>query len=209
MSIPLVQNREAVIVPAGQSKTIYPASDYVQFQTLPAGLLVGLNGAQPQVVQQASILQGIPGDRQIVSLLFSNTTGGELTATVVHGTGSMTVAGEAVLSGAVPLPSGASTSALQTTGNTSLASLASTTVETPYGANLGSSADVTYSARKSLAVLNTGTTGTVTVTVAGVAFTLAPGSAPAGWSVTKPLAVLADIRVQTAAGGSAFVATLA
>lgn len=209
MSTPLVQNREAVIVPAGQSKTIYPASDYVQFQTLPAGLLVGLNGASPQLVQQASILQGIPGERQIESLLFSNTTGGELTAIVVHGTGSMTVAGEAVLSGAVPLPTGASTSALQTTGNASLAALAATTVETPFGATLGSSADVTYSSCKSVAVQNTGTTGNVTITIAGNVLTLAPGAPPVAWSVTKPLAVLANVRVQTASGGSALVLTVA
>jgi hypothetical protein len=209
MSTPLVQNRELVIVPYGQSKVIYPASDYVQFQTLPTGLLVGVNGARPQLTQQASILQGAPGERQIATLIFENTTGGELTAIVVHGTGSMTVAGEAVLSGAVPLPTGASSAALQTTGNASLASLAATTVETPFGANLGSAADVTYSACKSVAVQNTGATGNVTVTIGANVLTLAPGAAPVSWAVSKPLATLANVRVQTASGGSALVLTVA
>ena len=201
---PLIQIRETVIVPAGQSKVISPASDYVHFQTVPAGLLIGVNGGIAYAFQQGTILQGTPGERGVQTLLLNNTTGAELTALIVHGTGEMSVAGEVTLTGSIPLATGASTSALQTTGNASLATLAAANTDTGKIVNLGASSGASYAGCKSFSIINTGT-GDVVLTIAGIA-----GNLPAGYGVDIPLSkalnTLATITVATGVGGAALIA---
>lgn len=123
MSTPLTINPENVVIPAGGQRSVRPFSDYVRFDTLPSGVLVSLNGGADVTLESGRILQGLPGAQQVESVRFTNPTGSELTVQITTGSGQMTVAGVAVISGAVPLPTGAATAALQTTGNTSLASI--------------------------------------------------------------------------------------
>ncbi|MEQ2008319.1 MAG: hypothetical protein ABMA26_16150 [Limisphaerales bacterium] len=233
MKIFLTANPQNVTVAAGGQVPVDVSADYVRFDTLPTGLLVSVNDGTPAALAQGIILQGEPGEFGLNKLRFVNTTGGALDAVITTGTGRMTVAGVATLSGSVPLPSGASTAALQTTGNTSLASilsglaalatnalqtaanallttiagLAATTVEVPELRTMGASEQLVFTGCRSIAILNTNTGAVnVTVTTPGGARTLAPGQS-VGWAVTKHLATLSAVTVDTAASGSAQIST--
>lgn len=210
MSYSSTVHDKIVTLSAGERRDLeIGVADALFFRVFPDGLQAAINENAPVALPEGCLLKAPAGAGHYRNLSVINPTAGALTLRLFYGMGDIAVAGVVTLAGSIPLATGASTAALQTTGNTSLASLAATTVETPLGVNLGSAADVTYAARKSVAVQNTGATGNVTITIGATSFTLAPGSAPVGWSVAKPLAVLADVRVQTAAGGAALVLTTA
>lgn len=232
MSAPIRQQVESFDLANGASRPFSGEFDFVHFELFPVGVTVELNETAPMVMKQGSVRQGVPGENQIRNLRVTNGSGSTATIKLVMGTGSLQIAGEAVIVGALPLPSGASTAALQTTGNNSLASilaglaalathalqtagnallttiagLAATTAEVPELIVLGASASQEFSGCRSISILNTNTGAVnVTVTTPGGARTLAPGQS-VGWSVTKPLATLSSVTVATAASGSANVA---
>lgn len=113
MSTPLTINPETVVIAAYGQRIVRPLSDYVRFDTLPTGIKVALNGGADGTQTVGRILQGIPGQQQVESIRFTNTTGAELTVVITTGTGTMTVSGVTELTGPIALPSGASTASKQ------------------------------------------------------------------------------------------------
>lgn len=193
---PLTIHTQPVVIPDGGQTHVPELCDYVRFDVLPAGVLVGLNGGALAALATGHLIQGEPGAKQIHTFRLVNTTNAPVTAQVTTGTGSLSVATGT---------SGASTEAKQDTGNTHLGNLAAATQELPGLTNIGSGANQNFANCRSVAVLNTGATGNVTITINGAATTLAPGHSVA-WQVTKPLATLTTINVAAPAGGSANVA---
>lgn len=235
MSYPVSRREQVLSIPPLQPAT-FPLGgvDFIYFHTVPDGVAVKLNGESESSFLQGETHQGEPGGAAIQSVTFINQTAGALTVRIVFGLGRMTVAGVATLSGAIPLPSGASTAALQTNGNAvlaqavallfsldaygsksanqstannylqSLAQITAASTETAKLVNLGATSGFTYTGCKSFSLINTGT-GDVVITVAGIA-----GNLPAGYGVdfplSKPFTILAPITIATGVGGSALIA---
>ncbi len=105
-------------IPAGQGQEFILVADVLRLDTLPSGLLVGFNGALPR-----AFTEGYTQTSKITRLRIENSTGGTLAGEFTYGTGNISLPGVAAVIGTIALPSGASTAALQTTGNTSLASI--------------------------------------------------------------------------------------
>lgn len=105
-------------IPAGQSLPLDVIADFFRLDTFPTGLLLGVNGALPKSFPEGLVYNGVVRRLQI-----ENTSGGTLTGELSHGIGNISLPGVTVISGSVPLPTGASTAALQTAGNASLASV--------------------------------------------------------------------------------------
>jgi len=179
-------------------------ADFYRLATFPSGLLLSLNGGPANALTEGFSQQGTPGSGEVRLLRIENPTAGTLAGVFTHGTGEMALPGVTTLSGTIPLPSGASSAALQTTGNATLAALAASNTDTAKIVNQGASASATYTGCKSFSLLNTGT-GDVVVTVAAIA-----GNLPAGYGVdfplSKPFNLLAPITVATGVGGSALIA---
>jgi hypothetical protein len=125
MSYPVSRREQVLSIPA-LSPSTFPLGgvDFIYFHTVPDGVAVKLNGESESSFLQGETHQGEPGSAAIQSVTFINQTAGALAVRIVFGLGKMTVAGVATLSGAIPLPSGASTAALQTTQTTRLNLLA-------------------------------------------------------------------------------------
>lgn len=198
---------------AGEGQEYAVGADFIRLDVFPLGLLLGVNSGNPKTYIEGLLYKTSPGESHIRLLRIVNQTTGTLTGEFTHGTGDVDFPGVAALIGSVPLPSGASTAALQTTGNTSAATvaaqttaLAASTVEVPELIVMGASTSTVFAGCRSISILNTNTAAVnVTVTTPGGARTLAPGQS-VSWSVTKPLATLSNITVATAASGSANVA---
>lgn len=204
MSYPVSRREQVLSIPPLAPAT-FPLGgvDFIYFHTVPDGVAVKLNGESESTFLQGETHQGEPGGAAIQSVTFINQTAGALTVRIVFGLGRMTVAGVATLSGAIPLPSGASTAALQTTGNATLAALTAANTDTAKIVNLGATSGFTYTGCKSFSLINTGT-GNVVVTVAGIS-----GNIPEGYGVdfptSKPFNILAPILISTGVGGSALI----
>lgn len=116
-------------IPAGQTQEFELVADFYRLETFPSGLLMGLNGGPALVLTEGFSQQGVVGTGEVRRLRIENPTAGTLAGAFIHGTGEMALPGVTILSGTVPLPSGASTAALQTSllgALTSLIALAST-----------------------------------------------------------------------------------
>lgn len=204
MNYPVSRREQVLSIPPLQPTT-FPLGgvDFIYFHTVPDGVAVKLNGESESSFLQGETHQGEPGGAAIQSVTFINQTAGALAVRIVFGLGKMTVAGVATLSGAIPLPSGASTAALQTAGNASLTALTAANTDTGKLVNMGENTSATHSNCKSFAIINTGT-GNVVITVAGI-----PGHLPSGykWSppISKPFNLLSPITVATGVGGAALI----
>lgn len=210
MSYPVSRHEQEITVAANSRYTLpLGNADYIRFHTVPSGVMVRINGGTSGAFIQDETHQAEPGSGELREVSFENTTGGALAVRAIFGLGKIDVSGSATISGVLPLPSGASTDALQTTGNATLAALAATTVETPDLVTLGASADQTFTGCKRVSVLNTNTgSEDVTINFAGGASRTLPAGRGASFVVTKPLATLASVRVRTTGSGSALVTTM-
>lgn len=101
-------------IPAGQTQEFEVVADFYRLETFPTGLLVGLNGGPAIAQVEKFSQQGQPGQGEVRLLRIENPTGGTLTGAFLHGTGQMDLTGSTSISGTVPLPTGASTAANQT-----------------------------------------------------------------------------------------------
>lgn len=110
---------------AGTEKSISITADYVLLHEAPSPLEFALNGEEFTAAVQGSKHQSAPGQQGVRRLRFRNASGSAISVTVLFGLGLFDVIGpnSVSLTGTVPLPTGAATAALQTTGNTSLASI--------------------------------------------------------------------------------------
>lgn len=196
-------NQIAFSIPAGQTQEFGLVADFYRLATFPSGLLISLNGGPANALTEGFSQQGTPGSGEVRLLRIENPTGGTLAGVFTHGTGEMALPGVTTLSGTIPLPSGASSAALQTTGNASLTALAAANTDTAKIVNLGATSGFTYTGCKSFSLINTGT-GNVVVTVAGIS-----GNIPEGYGVdfptSKPFNILAPILISTGVGGSALI----
>lgn len=223
MSYPVSRREQVLSIPPLAPST-FPLGgvDFIYFHTVPDGVAVKLNGESESTFLQGETHQGDPGGAAIQSVTFINQTAGALAVRIVFGLGKMTVAGVATLSGAIPLPSGASTAALQTTGNTKLndavlllstldaygaksdrqdtgngylQTLAAALTETARG-TVVTNATTAFNSKKSVAVTNRpSSTGNITVTFSdGSTLELLPGEG-ASWSVTNRQNTLSNISV--------------
>lgn len=199
-------------IPAGQTQEFGLVADFYRLDIFPTGLLVGLNGGPAIVLSEGYSQQGVPGLGEVNLLRIENPTGGTLTGAFSHGTGQMNLPGVTTLSGTIPLPSGASTAALQTTGNsalagiqTSAASLVAVVTETPDFVTVAASTNQNFANCRSIAIGNTGATS-ITVTIGANVRTLGVGQS-VGWDVAGPFNKLATVNVAVPAGGEAIVAT--
>lgn len=111
MSEPIRQIVESFDLANGAARPFSGEFDFVHFELLPTGVVVELNQTTAVAFKQGSVRQGTPGENQIRTLRVINASGSTATIKLVMGTGSLQIAGEAVIVGALPLPSGASTAA--------------------------------------------------------------------------------------------------
>lgn len=114
-------NQIAFSIPAGQTQEFGLVADFYRLATFPSGLLVSLNGGPANALTEGFSQQGTPGSGEVRLLRIENPTAGTLAGVFTHGTGEMALPGVTTLSGTIPLPTGASSAALQTSGNTLLA----------------------------------------------------------------------------------------
>ncbi len=218
MSYPVSRREQVLSIPPLAPST-FPLGgvDFIYFHTVPDGVAVKLNGESESSFLQGETHQGEPGSAAIQSVTFINQTAGALAVRIVFGLGRMTVAGVATLSGAIPLPSGASTAALQTSvgaaqataakqdiANTHLSTLA--TVGTRTGRLINVPVNTLWQLIncKRVAIINNGAVGNVTVTIAGNSGTLGPGYG-IELSVDGPLETLAQIDVSTSASSTCLI----
>ncbi len=185
MSELLRQQKESFTLAAGAFRDFNGQFDFLHFETLPPGVTVELNGTPPLAQKQGAVRQGVPGQNQIERFRFVNTIVTSAAIVIFFGTGTFTISGEAVISGALPLPTGASTAALQTTGNSSLASVDGklpalsggkvpvtdpTALPLPTGAATGAKQDTGNASLATLAAAGTETARGATVTNTTTAF---------------------------------------
>lgn len=144
MSYPISRHEQEISVAANSRYTLpLGNADYIRFHTVPAGVMVRLNGGSAGAFIQGETHQGEPGTGELREVSFENTTGGALSVRVIFGLGRIEVTGVATITGAVPLPSDAaqaskqdsiigvltslvsivSTATLQSAGNTILSAI--------------------------------------------------------------------------------------
>ena len=107
-------NEKLVTVPAGQRLAVeIGISDFLFFQTFPAGLTASLNDAAPVALPEGLLHKGPAGNGNFRALALVNATGSPLAARILYGQGEINVAGSVTLVGSIPLPAGAATAAKQ------------------------------------------------------------------------------------------------
>ncbi len=110
-------------VPAGQGQEFALVADFFRLDVFPSGLTLGVNGQRPAAFPEGFVYKGRAGQTEVRLLRIENPTGGTLAGEFTHGTGDINLPGVTVISGTIPLPTGAATAANQATGNTTLGSI--------------------------------------------------------------------------------------
>jgi hypothetical protein len=210
-------------IPAGEGQEFILTASVFRLDTFPSGLLLGINGGREIARSEGFLFRG-----EVTRLRVENPTGGALTGSLSYGMGDIDLPGVTSLVGTIALPSGASTAALQTTGNASLASMDGklpslsggkvpvtdpTALPLPSGAATAANqstangylatlatptaravrviafnagGDVVVSGARSLDILNTHTSLSVTISGSGFStFTLGPGQG-ISWPLLNP-----------------------
>ena len=196
-------NEKLVTVPAGQRLAVeIGISDFLFFQTFPAGLTASLNDAAPVALPEGLLHKGPAGNGNFRALALVNATGSPLAARILYGQGEINVAGSVTLVGSIPLPAGAATAAKQDAQTALLTALnAAVAVVGDVQTITGSAA---FANCRALSVSNTGAAA-ITVHNGTSTRTVQPGDT-VDWPCVGPFAKYATFTVD-ASGSEAVVVT--
>lgn len=171
---PSPEERQATLSAGERIVVNVNGSEWLFFQTVPAGVKVEINGGALIPIPQGFLHRGSGGGK-FDRLEVVNTTGSDQTVSILYGIGDVNVLGSVTLIGTIPLPAGASTAANQATGNAHLATLATPVARSPKLRAIAGGASETIAACRWVEWFNKSTTENMTVTISGeAAYTVGP-----------------------------------